>query len=102
MEHLYILSPLSDKPGEYFLPCILPMATTTDLENIRQDFKEKANPLVMAWIDDDDEPKPLPQDLFPALVVNLLSCNSSPNFNYYLHSLTDHSVITPFVYHIVL
>ena len=78
MEHLYILSPLSDKPGEYFLPCVLPMATTTDLENLREYFKEKADPLVLAWID--DEPKPLPQGLFPALVVNLLSRNSTPNF----------------------
>ena len=79
MEHLYILSPLSDKPGEYFLPCVLPMTTTTDLENLRKYFKEKVDPLVLAWIDD-DEPKPLPQGLFPALVVNLLSCKSSLYF----------------------
>ena len=95
MEHLFILYiSLTDKPGEYFLPCVLPMATTTDLENLRQYFKKRFDPLVLAWIDD-DEPKPLPQGLFPALVVNLLSHNSSPN-------LTDYSVVTPFVYHIVL
>ena len=80
MEYLFILSPLPDKPGEYFLPCVLPMATTTDLENLREHFKKTVDPLVLAWIDD-DEPKPLPQGLFPALVVNLLSCNCSQNFN---------------------
>ena len=79
MEHLFILSPLPDKPGEYFLPCVLPMATITDLENLRGSFKDKVDPLVLAWIDD-DEPKPLPQGLFPALVVSLLSRKSSPNF----------------------
>ena len=80
MKHLFILSPLPDKPGKYFLPCVLPMATVTDLKNLRgSSFKEKVDPLVLAWIDD-DEPKPLPQGLFPALVVNLLSHNSSRNF----------------------
>ena len=78
MEHLYILSPLPNKPAEYFFPCVLPGSTATDLENLRC-FKDNVDPLVLAWIDD-DEPKPLPQGLFPALVVNLLSHNSSPNF----------------------
>ena len=55
------------------------MTTTNDLENLREYFKEKVDPLVLAWIDD-DEPKPLLQGLFPALVVNLLSCKSSQNF----------------------
>ena len=80
MEHLFILSPLPDKPGEYFLPCVLPMAPVTNLENLRGYFKEKVDPLVLAWIND-DEPKPLPQGLFPALVVKLLSHNCSPKFN---------------------
>ena len=80
MEHLFILSPLPDKPGEYFLPCVLPTATVTDLENLREYFNEKVDPLVLAWIND-DEPKPLPQGLFPALVVSLLSRKCSPKFN---------------------
>ena len=56
------------------------MATPTDLENLREHFKKTVDPLVLAGIDD-DKPKPLPQGLFPALVVNLLSHNCSQNFN---------------------
>ena len=76
------------------------MPTTTDLENSREHFKKKVDPLVLAWIDD-DEPKPLPQGLFPALVVNLLSRNCSPNFNL-LPPQCDRPHVMPFAYHIAM
>ena len=37
------------------------------------------DPHVLPWIND-DEPKPLPQVLFPVLVVSLLSRKCSPKF----------------------
>ena len=82
MEHLFIVSPLPNEPGkpqEYFLPCVLPMATPTDLDNLRGYFNNEVDPLVLAWIDG-HELNPLPQGLFPALVVNLLSPKCSANF----------------------
>ena len=72
MEYLFILSPLP-QTGEYFLPCVLP--TTTDLESLRASFKDKVDPLILTWNE-----KPLPQGLFPALIVSLLSRNCSPKF----------------------
>ena len=73
MEYLLILSPLS-QTGEYFLPCVLP--TTTDLLSLRASFNNNVDPLILTWNE-----KPLPQGLFPALVVNLLSRKYSPKFN---------------------
>ena len=49
-------------------------------DNPRGYYKEKIDPLVLAWIDD-DEPKHLSQGLFPTLVVHLLPYNCSPKFN---------------------
>ena len=72
MEYLFILSPLPQS-GEYFLPCVLP--TTNNLESLRESFSNKVNPLVLTWNE-----RPLPQGLFPALVVNLLFCKCSPKF----------------------
>ena len=72
MEYLFILSPLSES-GEYFLPCVLP--TTINLESLRKPFIKNVDPLILTWNE-----KPLPQGLFPALVVNLLSRQCSPKF----------------------
>ena len=72
MEYLFILSPLP-QTGEYFLPCVLP--TTTDLESLRISFKDNIDPLILTWNE-----KPLPQGLFPAIIVNLLSRKCSPKF----------------------
>ena len=73
MTYLFILSPLPQS-GEYFLPCVLP--TTTDLESLRVSFKSNIDPLILTWNE-----KPLPQGLFPALIVNLLSRKDSPKFD---------------------
>ena len=76
MEYLLIISPLSSLPlktREYFIPCVLP--TTKDLESLIEPFIKKVDPLVLIW-----NKKPLPQSLFPALVVSILSRKSSPTF----------------------
>ena len=72
MEYLFILSSLPQS-GEYFLPCVLP--TTNNLESLREPFIKNVDPLVLTWNE-----KPLPQGLFPAVVVNLLSRRCSPKF----------------------
>ena len=74
MEHLFIISPLLHKPGEYFIPSVLP--TTNNLDFLRKPFIRNVDPLILTWNE-----KPLPQGLFPALVVNLLSRKSSPKFS---------------------
>ena len=73
LKYLFILSPLSQS-GEYFLPCVLP--TTTDLESLRASFKDNVDPLILTWNE-----KPLPQGLFPALIVSLLSREKAPKFD---------------------
>ena len=73
MEHLLIISPLPHKPGEYFIPCVLP--TTNNLESLIDPFTKKIDLLVLTWNE-----KPFPQGLFPALVVRILSRKSSPTF----------------------
>ena len=76
MEHLLIISPLPSLPlktMEYFIPCVL--STTNDLESLREPFKKNVDPLVLIWSE-----RTLPQGLFPALVVNLLSRQFQPKF----------------------
>ena len=73
MEYLFIISPLPHKPGEYFIPCVLP--TTNSLDSLRESFTKNVNPLVLSWNE-----RPLPQGLFPALVVNLISCKHAIKF----------------------
>ena len=73
MEHLFIISPLPLKTREYFIPCVLP--TTNNLESLREPFKKKVDPLVLIWNE-----RTLPQGLFSALVVNLLSRQFPPKF----------------------
>ena len=72
MEHLLILSPLPDLQ-KYFLPCVLETANDNELESLKSD---STDPLILTW-----NQKPLPQGVFSALVVNLLSRKRSPTFN---------------------
>ena len=72
MEYLFILSSLPQS-GEHFFPCVLP--TTNDVESLREPFIKNVDPLILTWNE-----KPLPQGLFPAVVVNLLSRQCSPKF----------------------
>ena len=71
MEHLLILSHLPDQPEEYFLPCIL---STSDQLQRDPTLTENVDPLILRWGE-----YPLPQGLFPALVIKLLS-SEQPKF----------------------
>ena len=73
MEYLFIISLPCLKTREYFIPCVVP--TTNNLESLREPSKKKVDPLVLIWNE-----RNLPQCLFPALVVNLLSRQFPPKF----------------------
>ena len=75
MEDIFIIAPLPVK-GKFFIPSVLP--TSDHLEDIRRPFLRNMDSLVLTW-----ETKPLPQGVFPALVVNLLKRQVSPNFDLY-------------------
>ena len=73
MEDIFIVASLPEK-GKFFLPCVLP--TTSNLENIRSSFTKDTDALVLTW-----DMKPIPQGIFPALVVNLVKRQKSPKFD---------------------
>ena len=75
MDDIFIVAPLPEK-GKFFLPCVLP--TTSKLENIRSSFTKVTDALVLTW-----DVKPVPQGIFPALVVNLIKRPKSPTFSLY-------------------
>ena len=75
MADIFIIAPLPEK-GKFFLPSVLP--TLDNLEKIRGPFLRNMDSLVLTW-----EMKPLPQGVFPALVVNLLKRQISPSFDLY-------------------
>ena len=72
MEDIFVVAPLPEK-GMFFLPCVLP--STSLLENVRDPFMKNMDSLVLTW-----NMKPLPNGLFPALIVNLLRRPVSPTF----------------------
>ena len=73
MEDVFIIASLP-QPGKYFLPSVLPTATLS--ESSKAIFTSNTDPLILTW-----DMKSLPQGLFPALVVNLLTRKSSPQFD---------------------
>ena len=73
MEDIFVIAPLAEK-GKFFLPSVLP--TSDLLEDIKGPFLNNMDALALTW-----EMKPLPQGIFPALVVNLLKRQVSPNFD---------------------
>ena len=73
MEDIFIIAPLPEE-GKFFLPCVLP--TSDNLDAIRDPFSKNMDSLVLTW-----EMKPLPQGVFPALVVNLIKRQKSPKFD---------------------
>ena len=75
MEDIFIIAPLPEK-GKFFLPCVLP--TTSNLENMTSSFAKVTDALVLTW-----DMKPIPQGIFPALVVNLVKRQKSPKFDLY-------------------
>ena len=78
MEDVFIIASLPQTQSDkymYFLPSVLPTVTISE-SSIADVFKANTDPLILTW-----DMKSLPQGLFPALVVNLLSCKSSPQFH---------------------
>ena len=73
MEDIFVIAPLPEK-GKFFLPSVLP--TTSCLESIRRPFNKSIDCFVFTW-----DTKPIPQGLFPALVVGLLKRHVTPYFN---------------------
>ena len=77
MEDVFIIASLPQIQSDkfmYFLPSALPTVTLSE-SSIADVFKANIDPLVLTW-----DMKSLPQGLFTALVVNLLSRKSSPQF----------------------
>ena len=83
MVDIFIIAPLPDK-GEFFLPCVLP--TTSNLENIITSFSKVTDALVLTW-----DMTPVPQGIFPALVVNLVKRSKSPKFYLFRPPTSDES-----------
>ena len=81
MEDILIIAPLPEK-GKFFLPCVLP--TTSKLENIRSNFTKVTDALVLTW-----DMNPVPQGIFPALVVNLVKHQKSPKFDLFRPPTSD-------------
>ena len=78
MEDVFIIASLPQTQSDkymYFLPSVLPTVAISE-SSIADVFKANTDPLILTW-----DMKSLPQGLFPALVVNLLSRKSSPKFN---------------------
>ena len=73
MEDIFVIAPLPEK-GKFFLPSVL--ATTSHLESIRGPFKKNMDSFILTW-----NTKPIPQGLFPALVVGLLKRHVTPHFD---------------------
>ena len=75
MTSLFIIASLPER-GKYFLPTVLPTTSCfTKYKSIPHRFKQCTDPLIVSW-----DMKPLPQGVFPALIVNLLNRNHSPKF----------------------
>ena len=81
MDDRFIIAPLPQK-GKFFLPSVLP--TTSHLDNIRGPFLKQLDSFVLTW-----DMKPIPQGLYPALIVSLLKRHASPQFNLHQPSQLD-------------
>lgn len=70
LKHLHIIAKVeSKKEGDYFFPCALPSY------NKSTSSSTKIKPLLVVWIKngDEDEILPVPQGVFPLIVVHLLN-----------------------------
>ena len=82
MEDIFVIAPLPEK-GKFFLPSVLP--TTSLLGSIRGPFIKTIDCFVLTW-----DSKPIPQGLFPAVVVGLLKRHITPHFN--LHQPSESEI----------
>ena len=70
LKHLHIIAKVeSRKEGDYFFPCALPSY------NKSTSSSTKIKPLLVVWIKngDEDEILPVPQGMFPLIIVHLLN-----------------------------
>ena len=68
LEHLHIIAKVEGrKEGDYFFPCALPSYNESTSPST------KIKPLLVVWKNDDDETLPVPQGVFPLIVVHLLN-----------------------------
>lgn len=65
LQHLLVIA---RNNKTYFMPCVLPAKPLSNQQ--KKDFSKQASPLVLYWDD-----MPVPQGLFPALVVYMLQRN---------------------------
>ena len=75
MEYMFVIAPLPEK-GKFFIPSVLP--STSCLDIIREPFSKSIDCFVLTW-----DKMPIPQGLFPALIVGLLKRSVLPNFKLY-------------------
>ena len=67
LKYLHIIAQLEN--GDYFLPCALPSYDEKKFPPPSTEIK----PLLVVWKNDDDEILPVPQGVFPLIVVHLLN-----------------------------
>ena len=68
LKHLHIIAEVkSSKEGDYFLPCVLPSYDKSTPPST------EIKPLLVVWKNDDNEILPVPQGMFPLIVVHLLN-----------------------------
>ena len=75
MKYIFVIAPFPEKE-KFFIPSVL--STTYRLDIIRDPFIKIINCFVLTW----DE-MPIPQGLFPALIVGLLKWSILPKFKLY-------------------
>ena len=80
MEYIFVIAPLPEK-GKFFIPSVLP---STSLDTIREPFSKRIDCFVLRW-----DKMPIPQGLFPALIVGLLKRSVLPKFKLYRPSDCD-------------
>ena len=72
LDSLFIIGYL-EKQKCYFIPCVLP--TCDDLSEIKQSYMMQLDPLILTW-----NLEPVPQGVFPALIIHLLQRDQFPVF----------------------
>ena len=77
--HLNIIAEVKNKEeGDYFFPCALPSYNEKESPPPSTEIK----PLLVVWKNDDDKILPVPQGVFPLIVVHLLNQEVSYEVNF--------------------
>ena len=75
LQYLLVIAqvPGEEREEDYFMPCVLPTKPVSD--KLKAAFTKQADPLFLSW-----DQLPVPQGMFPALVVQLLQRKERPTF----------------------